>query len=317
MKIGWKAGWLLVVVLGLVGVPLLGQNAAPPQAGVRVDISGDWMVTTHEDQPNYAPGPELGDYAGLPINAAVRQKAEAWDASVLSQPERQTQAHPIIYIGNNRGPQRILKILNPVTQVQVAYAFAGSFGRADRIIWIDGRNHPSDYSEHTWDGYSTAEWNDSGQFVITTTHNKSGVTRRNGAATSPYAVMREYFIRHGLYMTVNIVVTDPIYYEEPFMRNYTETWNPGGQLEFGNVFQSVDELGDRPLGWVPFWALGTKQTEFGINHDIPFEATQGGAAVTYPEYQDRIAELRRQEAAAKAAAAAKEAATKAPPTSRR
>jgi hypothetical protein len=27
----------------------------------------------------HAPGPELGDYAGLPINAADRQKAESWE----------------------------------------------------------------------------------------------------------------------------------------------------------------------------------------------------------------------------------------------
>ena len=57
-----------------------------------------------------------------------------------------------------RGPQpplRILKILDPVTQAQLAYAIAGGFGRADRVVWMDGRPHPSDYSEHTWDGFST------------------------------------------------------------------------------------------------------------------------------------------------------------------
>ena len=311
MVINWRAGGLLVGVVGivgLVGVPMLAQNPPPAPAGVRMDISGAWMVTTQEDQPNYAPGPELGDYAGLPINAAARQKAEAWDATILSQPERQTQAHPIIYIGNNRGPQRILPILDPVTQVQVAYAMAGSFGRAERLIWIDGRNHPSDYSEHTWDGYSTGEWDQNGAFVITTTHMKWGITRRNGAPTSPYAKMVEHFIRHGLFMTVNIWIDDPIFLEEPFMRNYTETWNPGGALAAGNVFQSVDELGDKPQGWVPFFALGTKQTEFAEMHGIPFEATQGGAQTTYPEYQVRIQQLIREEAAAKAARAAAPAA---------
>ena len=301
-----KVGWLLVGIVSLLGMPFLAQEA-PPAPPVRVDIAGDWMVTTQEDQPNYAPGPELGDYTGLTINATSRQKAEAWDATILSQPERQTQAHPIIYIGNNRGPQRILKLLDPVTQVQVAYALAGSFGRADRLVWIDGRNHPSDYSEHTWDGYATGEWDASGAFVITTTHHKSGVIRRNGAATSAYAKMVEHFVRHGLYMMVSIWIDDPIYLEEPYTRNYTLTWNPGAQVVVGNTFQSVDELGDKDLGWVPFFALGTKHTEFGEVHNIPFEATQGGKQTIYPEYQERIQQLLREEAQRKAAPAARPA----------
>ena len=94
----------LAVALGLVGVQLRAQNAAPVQI---VDITGEWNVITHEDQPHYGPGPELGDYTGLPINANARQKAISWDASSLSQPERQTQTHPAQYIGNNRGPARI------------------------------------------------------------------------------------------------------------------------------------------------------------------------------------------------------------------
>jgi hypothetical protein len=290
---------LLLLLVAAVGVLLFAQNP-PPVAG-RVDISGDWTVVSHEDQPNYVPGPELGDYAGLPMNAAQRQKAEAWDASILSQPERQTQAHPVQYIGNNRGPQRILKVLNPTTQVQVAYALAGSFGRADRVVWIDGRPHPSDYSEHTWDGFSTGTWED-GAFVITTTHMKQGVIRRNGAAVSPYEKMVEHFVRHGEYMGVFIWIDDPIFLEEPMTRTYTLAWNPNGFMAAGNVFQAVDELGDKPLGWVPSWPLGTKQTEFAEHAGIPFAASQGGKASLYPEYQLQIEQFRREEAAQKAAA---------------
>ncbi len=77
----------LTTVAGVVGIQLRGRTHRPSLS--RVDIAGDWLVLTHEDQPNYAPGPELGDYTGLPINAAARQKAEWWAATVLSQSERQ------------------------------------------------------------------------------------------------------------------------------------------------------------------------------------------------------------------------------------
>lgn len=302
---------LLLLLVAAVGVRILAQGPAP--AGPpRVDIAGDWAVVTHEDQPNYAPGPELGDYAGLPINAADRQKAEAWDATILSQPERQTQAHPVQYIGNNRGPQRILKILDPTTQVQVAYALAGSFGRADRVVWIDGRKHPSDYSEHTWDGFSTGRW-ENGAFVITTTHMKQGVIRRNGAAVSPYEVMVEHFIRHGNYINVFIWIDDPIFLEEPMTRNYTLQWNPNGFMAAGQTFEAVDELGDKPLGWVPHFPLGMKQTEYAEHVNLPFGTTVGGKESLYPDYQLKIAQMVKEEAEKKAAA---EAAKKATPARR-
>jgi hypothetical protein len=277
-------------------------QAPPAAAPLRTDIAGDWAVVTNEDQPHRAPGAELGDYTGLPSNDAVRQKAQAWDASILSQPERQAQAHPVQYLMRGPGPAlRILKILDPVTQVQVAYSIAGGFGRADRVVWMDGRNHPSDYSEHTWDGFSTGQW-ENGQLVVTTTHMKQGVVQRNGSATSPYGVLTEHFFRHGLYLTSFFSVNDPIFYEEPMVRTQNWEWNPNGFMEFGNPFESVDELGDRPLGWVPHWPLGVLQKEFSEVHDIPFRATQGGKETLYPEYMDVIKQLRAQEAAEKAAA---------------
>ena len=60
---------LLVAVAALVGTRTLAQGPAPGGA-VRTDISGDWAVVSNEDQPHRGPGPELGDYTGLPINPA-------------------------------------------------------------------------------------------------------------------------------------------------------------------------------------------------------------------------------------------------------
>ena len=75
------------------------------QAFAQVDISGDWASRVHEDQPHRAPGAELGDYTGLPINDAARQKASHWDASILALPERMAQPHPGVYFMRGPGPQ--------------------------------------------------------------------------------------------------------------------------------------------------------------------------------------------------------------------
>jgi hypothetical protein len=283
-----------------------GQAAGP----IRNDISGEWAPVNNEDQPHRAPGPELGDYTGIPVNDATRQGADTWDATSLSEPERQGQPHPVQYLMRGPGPAlRILRVLNPVTQEMIGYAMAGGFGRADRIIWMDGRPHPSDYSEHTWDGFSTGEWED-GQLVVVTSHMKIAKLQRNGVIVGPYSKMVEHFFRHGEYMTSFFSVDDPAYLEEPFVRSQTWLVNTQGNMTFGNPFEPVDELGDKPLGWVASYPLGTKPTEYAKMHDLPFEATRGGKESIYPEYMQKIQQMRLQEAAAMKAADAGKGTTK-------
>jgi len=136
---------------------------APP-ASAQIDISGEWAPRIHEDQPHRGPGPELGDYTGLPINAAARQKASTWDASILSLPERMAQPHPAQYFMRGPGPQmRVNKIIDPVTQTLIAYTLEGVFGRDDRVIWMDGRPHSKEEPAHSDDDAheiwrNSAEW---------------------------------------------------------------------------------------------------------------------------------------------------------------
>ena len=50
------------------------------------DLSGNWAALYHEDQPHRIPGPDLGDYTGIPLKDDGRLKADSWDASILSLP---------------------------------------------------------------------------------------------------------------------------------------------------------------------------------------------------------------------------------------
>src|SRR5881396_4067056 len=88
--------FFLVLVVVLLTVPAFAQ----------VDPSGEWAPRFHEDQPERIPGPEIGDYLGLPINDAARLKADTWDASLLTLPEHQCKPHPSTYgfrgVGNLR-----------------------------------------------------------------------------------------------------------------------------------------------------------------------------------------------------------------------
>jgi hypothetical protein len=265
--------------------------AGPVWAQQQVDISGEWASRIMEDQPHRGPGAELGDYTGLPINEAARQKASSWDASILSLPEHMAKPHAAQYFMRGPGPNmRITKVTDPVTQTVMAYTIEGVFGRNDRVIWMDGRPRPSGNAEHTWDGFSTGKL-EGNQLTVTTTHMKYGVIQRNGVPSSPDAVMTEHFIRHGNYLTLVSLIDDPVYLEEPFIR--TSQW-----VQTSNVvpdqrwaFEVVDEVAGHPRGYVPHYPLGTKQEEWSKKSGLPFEATQGGKETIYPEYELKLRRL--------------------------
>jgi hypothetical protein len=193
-----------------------------------------------------------------------------------------------------RGPanMRISKVIDPVTQQQLGYSIVGMFGRADRIIWLDGRSHPSKYARHTWAGFSTGKW-EGNQLTVTTTHIKMGWIQRNGVPTSPNATLTEHFVRHDNYLTLTSIVEDPSFLTEPFVRttNWVQDLNLRiGPYPCGPAQISEDEAAGRPKGYVPHFLPGANDqlAEFTSKHGIPPEAARGGAETMYPEFLDTL-----------------------------
>lgn len=285
---------------GLLTLMLTGA-AVPVSA--QVDLTGEWLAiqtVSEEGMYRVMPGAELGNYAGVPLNDAGRRKATSWDASILSQPEEQAKPHPVQYsVRSGGGPNlRIQKVVDEVSGKLIAITITGFYGRADRTIWMDGRPHPSELAEHTFDGFSTGEWVGSA-LKVTTTHMKMGYLQRNGIPSSPKGTMVEFWTRRGTYLSVFAWYDDPVYLEEPFVRTTDWVWGNGQHVGPPIPFESVDELGNKPLGWVPHWPLGTAHSDFAKRYNVPFEATQGAREATYPEYVKTIEEWRHQQAATK------------------
>jgi glyoxylase-like metal-dependent hydrolase (beta-lactamase superfamily II) len=259
--------------------------ALASNAMASVDIAGHWQSFRHEERLVRGDGPDLGDYTGLPINAAARQKAESWDATVLSLPERQTTPHPVTYAMNGPRPDlRIEEIIDPETQMLKAYRISGLYQRADeRTIWMDGRPHPSPLAEHTWTGFSTGHW-EGNVLVVKTTHIKMGFIQRNGVPSSPYATLEEHFVRHRDQLMSMFIVTDPVYLDEPLVRTANWKWSPTLRIAARTRAEPAEEFGVIDRGHVPHWPLGTVHDEFGKRFGIPLDATFGGAYTMYPEY---------------------------------
>jgi hypothetical protein len=264
----------------------LGITLASPPAFAQVDFSGEWAPRFFEDQPERVPGPELGDYLGLPINDAARMRADTWDASLLTLPEWQCRPHSADYIWRGPSPLRISKEVDPVSREIVAF-HAEWLRSVDRPVYLDARPHPPDWSAHTWAGFTTAKWEGD---VLTTqvTHLKEGYIRRNGMPRSDLATLTEHWIRHGNWLTVVTIVHDPVYLTEPFVRSTDYELDLHQQVP-PYPCEVVEEV-DRPAGLVPHHLPGTNKFvfDFGKKYGVPAEAARGGAETMYPEYRLKI-----------------------------
>jgi hypothetical protein len=274
------------VALALVFTAALSSAAARAQA----NLEGVWANTYFEDWPDRIPGPELGDYAGLPLNAADRARAQSWNASILSQPDYQCRVHPSDY-ASSFADIRIWEEIDTVTQQRIAIHLQHFAWNTVRTIWMDGRPHPPEFAEHTSMGFSTGEWVGN-NLKVTTTHLKEGWLRRNGVARSDSATVTEYFVRHGSHLTWSVFVQDPKYLEEPFFRNRDYTMAENGSIG-AYPCESVVEVVRPEEGYFPHYLPGQNKflIEYARNHHIPYEAAMGGAATMYPEYRKKLAQL--------------------------
>jgi hypothetical protein len=256
-------------------------------AFAQMDPSGEWAPRFHEDQLERLAGPDIGDYLGLPINDAARLRGDSWDASLLTLPEHQCKPHPADY--GPRGPAnlRIWKEVDKDSQQLIAYHTHISWQAPERTIWMDGREHPPDYAAHTWQGFSTGKW-EGDTLTVTTTHLKTGWIRRNGIPRSDRAVLTEHWIRHGDYLTLVSIITDPVYLTEPFVR--TTNWGVDPRQQIAPYpCDAVVEV-DRPKGTVPHHLPGTNTFlgEFPKKYNLPDGAARGGAETMYPEYESKM-----------------------------
>jgi hypothetical protein len=261
-----------------------------PAAG-QVDITGNFNAIFHEDQPERQPGPAVGDYLGLPINESARAFADAWDASRLTVPEHQCRAHSSPYI--LRGPlnMRIWEERHPHTQQVVALHLDLSNFQQRRVVWMDGRPHPSAFAEHTWMGFSTGRWVGD-TLVVTTTHIKQMWHRRNGLPQSDQARLTEYFTLHGDVLTQVSYLEDPVYLTEPLVKTTNIRKNPRPLAPQQLLYPcgAVVEIASQPRGAVPHFLPGQNPflEEFGRDFGLPEDAVRGGAQTMMPEFRKKL-----------------------------
>ena len=289
---------------------------APAPARAQFDLVGNWAqpglgaVTGPginpifgfiEDSLERADGPTLVDYLGVPLNEAGRSRALAYDSSLLVVPEHQCMPHPSTYSFWGPATLRITADVDASLAV-VAYRVGGTFRRADRTIYMDGRPHPDEYAPHTWAGFTTGRWQGT-TLVTRTTHLKQGWIRRNGVPSSDQATVTTFYNRNGHILTITTMVHDPVYLTETYVKSSDFALDarpvptavataPAPVVGNGAPFQCypAEEVIRDEEHFVPHYLPG--QNPFVGEHakklGIPVDATLGGAETAYPEYQDRL-----------------------------
>jgi hypothetical protein len=259
----------------------------------QVDLSGNWGAMFTEDQPERIPGPELGDYLGLPINDANRLRADSWSGSRLTMPEQQCRVHVSPYIFRGPTNLRIWEEKDPETQNLLAIHVYSQTYEQNLVIWMDGRSHPPENALHTWMGFSTGKW-EGDILTVYTTHIKTGWVRRNGLVESDHATLTQHFIRHGNILTHVSIVSDPAYLTEPLIKTQDFQLNLFYNGNWLYPCESVEEVVGRPEGAVPNYLPGENPflTEYEKAHPmVPYAATRGGAETMYPEYRLKLKDM--------------------------
>lgn len=274
-------------LLALAAAPVVAAVLLPASAWAIVDMTGYYQPIFHEDQPERVPGPDAGDYAGMPINDAARSRADTWTGSLLTLTERQCIPHPSTYGMRGVGNLHIWDTRDPAGQELVKFDAHIVWEAQHREIWMDGRAHPPENAPHTWQGFATGAW-EGDVLVVKTTHLKPGWIRRNGLPLSDRATLTERFIRHGDILNHVMMIEDPAYLTEPLVK--TNVWRIMAAPNMGAYpCRPAVEI-DRPQGEVPHNAFRDQaaSAEFAAKHKMPVAAARGGAETAMPEFFETL-----------------------------
>jgi hypothetical protein len=225
-----RMAFLAAALLALaVFAPAEAQFGPPPPPDTRsarerapIDITGQWVAVVNEDWRWRMVTPPVGDAASLPINAAARTAAAAWD---LERDRREGNLCKAF------GPPGLIR---QPTRVRIDWENDDTLrlefdaGRQTRRLQFE----PAPPGAPSLQGHSTAQWYrqaqsrgvfgvrtppEGGSLHVRTTNMTGGYLRPNGVPYGGRATMKEYFNTFelpeggGTWLVVTTVLDDPEY----------------------------------------------------------------------------------------------------------
>jgi len=214
------------------------QPPAPPptaRAAAPIDLAGYWVSIVTEDWRYRMMTPRKGDYASVPLNAAARKAADAWDPAKDAASGNACRSYGV---GNI---MRVAGRVHITWQDEETLKIESDAGTQTRLLHFAEPSQPPP-GDFGWQGFSLARWQPAGPqrrggpaagrgrgappkggaLKVVTTHMKAGYLRKNGVPYSETATVTEYFDRHSepngdQWFTVTTVVDDPTYLDDAFI----------------------------------------------------------------------------------------------------
>jgi hypothetical protein len=240
-----------VMALAAGATSIYGQGrGAPPgppppaKQAEPFDPSGYW-VSIIVDEWRFRVTPQTGDIPYLPINAAARRIAMAWDPDKDFADGNPCKAYGAVGVMQRPGRLHI------TWEDDNALKIEADAGTQTRVLHFGPAQGPS--GAPTWQGYSVAQWETvprgrggmapaglpgGGTLKVTTTNMVPGYIRKNGVPYSDKAVLTDYINRltgaeNDEYLVVTAEVEDSTYLNQPFVRSYqfkkqadSQGWHP-------------------------------------------------------------------------------------------
>jgi hypothetical protein len=233
------------------GATLVGQQPGraggpppTPKGAAPVDLTGVWASLITEDWRFRVVTPPKGDYTSVPLNAAGRKVADAWDPAKDDAAGEACKGYGVGGVARLPGRIRIAWQDDRTLKIETE---AGTQTRL--LAFGSARGAGGD-----WQGLSLASWDRSesvmgpglfgpaptrgGSLKVVTTKMKPGYLRKNGVPYSSEAVVTEYFDRFDVpngdaLLVISSEVVDPSYLFQPFWTSthFTKqgdgaSWNP-------------------------------------------------------------------------------------------
>lgn len=259
----------------------------------QIDLSGNWAQISTQDTLNNGPGPYADDFAGIPINKYARLQALLYSGGQRLELQRQCEPWSANYWVLGPWGGRFTAVRDHNGVVIAWHVGSPLYDRLDEDIWMDGRAEPPLLALHTYNGFTTGQW-EGNTLHTTSTHLKDAYLQRDGVPLSNQATTDMYFSRDGDYMFIMGVVKDPIYLEAPWVLARTLRQDPAGsandKLQYCLGAELEPGLSDGYQTSVVLPPQEAQQAQFMKRlYNLPREATDGGPNTMYPEFARQIA----------------------------
>jgi hypothetical protein len=204
-----------LILVVLFAATLAAQQPRTARQAAPIDITGQWVAFVTEDWRFRMMTPPKGDYTRVPLTPEGRKAADGWD------PAADTAA------GNQCRTYGVGGIMRVPGRVRIAWQDDNTI-RIDTDAGMQTRTlrfgaAPAAAGERTWQGSSSALWDQAARSLrVTTTGFRAGYLRRNGVPYGENAAITEHFdvAPHpdgSQILVVTTSVEDPRYLQRPFI----------------------------------------------------------------------------------------------------